>query len=78
MDLTNFTCPNEFTSIFVQGSLILTLGAEGNRIRNLKKINRELPFILPPVMVPDKQILVAGESHNGLNGPFYALLPWKC
>lgn len=31
------TCPNEFTSIFVQESLILALGAEGNWIRIFKK-----------------------------------------
>lgn len=49
------TCPNEFTSIFVQESLILTLGAEGNWIRIFfflkKKVNREVPFILPSAMV---------------------------
>lgn len=57
------TCPNEFTSIFVQESLILALGAEGNWIRILKKkVNREVPFILPPAMVvSDNQILVARE-----------------
>lgn len=54
LDLTDFTCPNELTSIFVQESFILPLGAEGNWIRILKKINREVPFILPAVVVSDK------------------------
>lgn len=35
LNLTDLACPNEFTSIFVQESLILTLGAEGNWIRIL-------------------------------------------
>lgn len=64
LNLTDFTCPDEFASIFVQESLILTLVAEGNWIRILKKkkINWEVPFILAPVVVSDKQTLVAGES----------------
>lgn len=65
LNWTDFTCPNEFTSIFVQESLILTLGAEGNWIRIVlkkKKVNREVPFILFPVVVSDNQILVTEES----------------
>ena len=66
LNWTDFTCPNEFTSIFVQESLILTLGAEGNWIRIVlkkKKVNREVPFILFPVVVSDNQILVTEESR---------------
>lgn len=42
LNLTDFTCPDEFASIFVQESLILTLVAEGNWIRILKKKKNQL------------------------------------
>ena len=44
----------------------MTLGVEGNWIRIVKKkkkkVNREVAFILPPVVASDNQILVTEES----------------
>lgn len=80
LDLTDFTCPDEFTSIFVQESLILTLVAEGNWIRILKKKKKSTEKYHSFCLLwwsQTSRFLLQG-SLNGLNGPFYSLLPWGC
>lgn len=78
LDLTDFACPDEFTSIFGQESLILTLVAESNWIRILRK-NQLRSTIHPASCGGLRQ---AGScckgGLTGLNGPFYSLLPWGC
>lgn len=76
LDLTDFTCPDEFASILVQESLILTLVAEGNWIRILKKKSTEKSHSFWLLWWSQTSRLLLHGSLNGLNGPFYSLLPW--
>lgn len=62
------TCPNEFTSIFVQESLILTLGAKGNWIRNFfffkKATERYHSFCLLPWWSQTTRFLLQGKFNG--------------
>lgn len=72
------TCPNEFTSIFVQESLILTLGAEGNWIRIffLKKKSQQRGTIHSAFCHGGlRQLDSCCKGVLMVNGPFCALLP---